>query len=403
MEWRCLAVRGDGTRNQRQITAASPEAAAAMLLRDGWTPVLITPGAGISLVERIGQPVVTGSYLRSSERTRLTERLALLLGAGVPLDQAIAMLRANAPRAALRALFDRLHEHVRQGGGLAAAMATEPKSFPGFYIAVVASAERSGRLAATLSELAVSLTIADSFRRAALSALTYPAIVLATTGAALLIVLTQVMPQFEPMFRGEEARLPLLTAGVLAISRAVNGHPAALFAALAMIAVAITVVLRSGDPRLARLTTWLPGYRLREDYLAARLCRVIGALLAGGVRIVDAVILARDAIDSRSWSAWLDGVAGRLRTGSGIVPAFREGGRLPEESLRLIEIGAAGGKLGTMFTRGAELLEIDTRARLDRIVTLISPLATIVLGGLVALMIIAVMLGIFAIDSFALR
>jgi general secretion pathway protein F len=400
-DWRCLVVSGEGRTDWRTIEAADQAGAVARLVADGLTPLEVRTGTP-SLIDRLNQPIKLGSGLRLGEQSLLLTQLAMLVQSGLPVDRSLDLLREQAPRAAQRDLLASVVTRVRGGGSLASAL-DAIDSFPSYVIGVTRAAERGGRLGDALTSLADRLNLAAATQRQLITALTYPAVVLVATVLALALVLTQVIPQFEPIFAGEEAKLPGLTQAVLALSRAVNDHAGWLVAGLVGIPLVCWAGLRTeaGERLLARYRHRIPGLALRDQYLAAQFTGILATLLANGVSAVSALPLVRGAIGSPRWQRHLIDVERRVREGAKLSSALARGDLLPSTAIRLIEVGERTGKLALTCRQASSIIADSTRAKIDRIVSLANPIAIVTLGGLVGMLVAGVMLGIFALGDFA--
>ncbi|HMJ93201.1 MAG TPA: type II secretion system F family protein, partial [Allosphingosinicella sp.] len=258
-EYRCLVVSPEGRSSWRTIDAASEKSAIARLVGDGLTPLEVKSGA-MGLMDRLNQPVRFGRALGIAEQSLILTQLATLIRAGLPVDRSLDLLRDQSPRPSQRDLLALVLAGIRSGQSLAFAL-EQRDAFPGYVIGVVRSAERAGRLGDALTALSERLTVSAATRRQLVTALTYPAAVLIATLIALALVLTMVVPQFEPIFAGQEEKLPTLTRGVLALSAAVTGNGLILLAALVLIPVAAIILLRSeaGGALLQRGRRHIPG------------------------------------------------------------------------------------------------------------------------------------------------
>jgi type II secretory pathway component PulF len=205
------------------------------------------------------------------------------------------------------------------------------------------------------------------------------------------------------VFAGEEDRLPSLTRGVLALSALISTHGATLLVAAASLVGAMWFFLRSpsGSELLSRHHRRVPGLGLRDQYLAAQFTGVLGTLITNGVTAVAALPLARGAIGSRRWQRHIIDVERRVREGARLSSALSEGGLLPSTAVRLVEVGERSGKLADTCAQASSIIAEASRARLERIVSLVNPIAIVLLGGIVAMLVAGVMLGIFALGDFA--
>jgi type II secretory pathway component PulF len=400
-EYRCLVVSAEGRSSWRTVDAASEKAAIARLVGDGLTPIEIKSGA-MGLVERLNRPVRFGRTLGIGEQSLVLTQLATLIRAGLPIDRCLDLLRDQSPRPAQRELLALALAGIRSGQSLAFAL-EQRDAFPGYVIGVIRSAERAGRLGDALTALAERLTVSAATRRQLITALTYPAAVLVATLIALALVLLLVVPQFEPIFAGQEERLPTLTRGVLALSALVTDYGVVLLVAALVVPLGLLAFLRSetGGALLQRGRRHIPGLMLRDQYLAAQFTGIFATLVGNGVTVIRALPLARSAIGSERWRRHLVEVERRVREGSTLSRALASGTFVPTTAVRLIEVGERSGQLADTCEKASSIMGEGARARIDRIVSLANPIAIVTLGGIVAMLVAGVMLGIFALGDFA--
>jgi len=399
--WRCLVVSQEGRRDWRIVDAHDQQNAVARLIAEGLTPIEVRCGAA-SLIERLNQPVRLGRGLSIGDQASIMTQLATLIRSGLPVDRSLDLLREQARNARIRGMLAGMIAHVR-GGGTPAAALDRIKSFPAYVIGVVRAAERSGRLDEALTALAAQLNLSASTRSRLVTALTYPLAVLAATLIALTLVLTMVIPQFEPIFSGQEDKLPTLTRLVLGISRAVNNHGALLLFGVVLVPLLLWMMLRSawGTALLNDHSRRIPGLRLRDQYIAGQFIGIFATLVGNGVSVVNALPLARDAIASPRWRRYVDGIEQAIRAGSRLSTAMAREALLPQAAIRLIEVGEHSGQLPQTCRDASTVISENVRARIERIVALANPIAIISLGGLVGFLVAGVMLGIFSLGDFA--
>jgi type II secretory pathway component PulF len=400
-EYRCLVVSPEGRSVWRTVDAASEKGAIARLVGDGLTPIEVKSGA-MGLIERLNRPLSIGRSLGIAEQSLILTQLATLIRAGLPIDRCLDLLREQSPRASQRDMLAQVLGGIRGGQSLAFAL-EQQSAFPGYVIGVIRSAERSGRLGEALTSLAERLTASAATRRALITAMTYPAAVLVATLLALALVLVLVVPQFEPIFAGQEEKLPTLTRAVLALSAAVTGHGLLLLAILTLMPAGLFVFLRSeaGGALIQRGRRHIPGLGLRDQYLAAQFTGIFATLVGNGVTVIKALPLARTAIASERWRRHIGEVELRVREGATLSRALASGAFVPVTAVRLIEVGEKSGQLADTCGKASQIMGDAARARIDRIVALANPIAIITLGGIVAMLVAGVMLGIFALGDFA--
>lgn len=354
------------------------------------------------MMERLNQPIRFGRNLGLAEQSLILTQLALLVQSGLPVDRSLDLLRDQAPRARQRELLAEVLAKVRSGAGLARAL-EKGNIFPGYVIGVIRSAEKSGRLGDALASVSERMNAAAATRRQLVTALSYPAAILLATMLALLLILTLVVPQFEPVFEGEEARLPTLTKWVLRLSHLASEQGFAILALFALFPSSVVVMLRShaGAALLQNHRHRLPGLKLRDQYLAGQLIGILATLLSNGVPVVAALPLARETMGSQRWRLHLAEVERRVREGASLSRALSTSDLVPPTAIRLLQVGERSGQLARTCQEASAIIGQAARARIDRVVALANPIAIVTLGGLVAMLVAGVMLGIFAMGDFA--
>jgi general secretion pathway protein F len=400
--FRCVVLDAKGESTELFMDAASEAAAAQVLTAQGLTPLTISQ-RGPSLAEVLTRPITLGNSINRIELTGFTDRLSLLLKAGLTLAQALELEARSVGKKSTVQFATRLEQRIKEGMSFANALQAESK-LPSFYVGVVRAAEKGGRLAAGLNDLASSMKLADQTRSQLISTLTYPALVLLSTMIALIFVLTYVIPNFEPLFEGETARLPGLTRTVLSLSHAINSHGLLILITLAILVTALWLARRT-----PAVTTWWHGKLTGKSRLfdlvrlvqSAQALRITGTQIVNGVHVPDALEAAAQAASSPSYAQMLKKSAKRVREGESLTRIFSATPLMPATATKLIEVGETGGTLGPMMLQAAQLFEAQAKTRLERLVAIANPLAIMILGALVAAMIASVMIGIFSIEGMA--
>jgi len=414
------ASAADGlTRERLSIEAATPAEAAKLLIALGHFPLSVR-AERVGWAARLDQVVGSSSRMGLAELALFAEQLADLVRAGVVLEQALELLSLggrglrsggrSAPPGDRRdrtisRLAQRLLLRVREGASLSAALQSEP-GVPRAFAGVVQGAEGAGKLAAGLGSLAVSVQRQSETRERIRTALAYPATVLVVALAAVLFVLTAVIPEFSPLFVGEEQRLPRVTRAVLWLSDLLTGR-LSWIGLLLLLATGVGWLVWRHSPGL-RAQAWQHARRLPPVRHAMRLdlaqaTRVMGALLESGMEASQAMQLAaQSASFAANQTGFADG-ARRLREGAALSRVYAALPYVPDVAASLLAVGERSGQAGAAATRAAQLIETDTNRRIASLLAALNPVAVISLGALVALFIAAIMLGILSINQLALR
>ena len=381
------------------LEGASAVAVMEQLRRDGLMPIEAMAGTAA----RPGR--AGGGALRKALPHALGE-LAVLLGAGLPLDKALSIVAEHIPLPALRTAFAGILGRVKAGAPLSAAMAAAPETFPPMAAALAEAGEASGRLDTALGRLAETLDRAEALRQTVGSALVYPAILLAVAAGVILIMLMVVVPQFESLVTDMGGKVPAATALVMAASRAIRDWGGAAAAVLALLAALAVRLVRRPPVRAAVHIRLLRLPLLGKVVTAAetaRLARILGILVESGVQLPTALAIAARALNNSHMSGAVARVAEGVKEGGGLSAPLAATGIFPPIALSFLRTGEETAQLGLMLTRLADVLDREVRTATQRMVTLLTPAITVILGLTVAGIIAALFSAILGLNDLAIQ
>lgn len=330
------------------------------------------------------------------------QELATLLKAGLPLVESLDILRRRVDNPAFRSTLDDVHERVRGGDALSAAFAAQRPPLPGVYIASLTAGEKSGSLESVIRRYVDHARLLAAVRRKTLSALIYPAVLLALSLIVVAIIVLQVVPAFADFYDGFGADLPLATRTIVAAS---DFARAALPATLALLAVAAAAVWawrrRPGAALpLDRLLLRLPGVGgVAARFATSQLARTLATLLRGGIPLVDALDVAGRSIGNRHVAGQVDVVAREVREGRSLASAMDDRRVFPAVVIRMVEVGESTGALREMLDSVADFYDEEIETSLGRFMTLIEPLLLIVMGIVIAGMLFALYMPLLQLGS----
>jgi len=274
-----------------------------------------------------------------------------------------------------------------------------PDVFPNFYIGMVRAGEAGGTLEVVLSRLSETLERTQALHDDVRAALRYPALVVIMAGLSIVVLMTAVIPEFRPLFEGSGAALPLSTRIIIAVSDFFRDYWWAVALALLVAAVALRQHNRSPAGRL-RWDRWLAGAPLFGDLVrkieVARFSRILGTLLANGVSMLNALALTTETLDNQAIAEATGRAQGRLAKGEGLAEPLMETGVFPALALQLIRVGEETGQLDRMLLRIATIYDDEVKRTIERMLSLLVPLVTLVLGVLIAAIIGSMMAAILS-------
>ncbi|SIQ10423.1 MULTISPECIES: type II secretion system F family protein [Acidiphilium] len=392
-----------GAESRTTIEAASEPDAIATLKQRGL--ILLGPDRpGRFDLRALLATEIGGARLSASERADFTRELASMLQAGLDLERSLRFAGEIASRARMRRIIEHLRDQVRDGASLAQALSAEAASFPRLYIGLVRAGEESGSLAGTLENLAELLEKSRSLRASIMASLTYPALLLIAAIGAIGFLLTDVLPEFVPIFAENGVKLPGSTRLLLALGHgcAVGWPYALVFAILG--GLGLRALLHRPGPRLSvdgmLLRLPVAGALLREA-VAARLTRTLGVLLTNGVALVPALAIVQEVIGNRAAAAAIAGATEAARRGAGLARGLESAGLLPIRAIHLLRLGEETGQLGPMALRAAAIHEERTRLGVEKLVALLVPAITVAMGAAIGFIVSSLLLAMLGLDQLA--
>lgn len=347
-----------------------------------------------------------GGAANRAEVVMLTHHLAMLVGAALPLVQALAALAEQTEEKWMREVVQDAARDIEQGKSLSAALGRRPDLFSPLYIGIVRYGEITGRLDQALERLATYLERDLEFRRKVHDALIYPALVLALASVVLALFLTYIIPAFERVYRLHGSALPPLTRALLAAS--------ALFRAnLLLVGVAVLLLILPPTRRavwgavagpLYRLVLRLPhAGALAQTILLSRFAHTMGAMLQSGVPVLSGLEVAGEAVAVPDFGPVIETLRTQVSQGRSLSVAMRQTKRFPPMFLRIVALGEESGRLDTMLERAGAMLDREFDLRMRRLLTFLEPVLTLLLGGVIGVILVALYLPIFGLSRAIVR
>ena len=396
---------------RKGVLAADSEADARRKVREtaGYVVALrqISPGgtgaapgsaSGTAAVWRQKLAALFRERVRQDDLVALIRQLAVLLHAGIPLDEALSgMERGNVP-APLRTVVNRLREHLREGSSLAAGLKEFPHVFDAGFVALVQAGEASGSLASVMDRLADSISRRREVGRKMTTALAYPVLMLMVGGLILALLLSFVVPKVTELFVNAKQALPLPTVILLAVSDwFVAWWPLVLLSPVfAWVAFARAMKNPALRLRWHTLQLRLPvAGELVRCAVLGRVAHSLAMLLHNGVPLLQALDIARGVADNAVMEKTIDHVARSMESGGSLAVALETSPFLRSGDIQLIAAGERGGRLEDMLFLVAADNEDKALARTQMLTALMEPLMILFLGLTVGFVVLSIILPIF--------
>ena len=347
---------------------------------------------------RVGQ----GGVSRASVDA-FTRQLASLLTAAVPLSRALRILSREASRPAARSQWAAIHDDVVGGTALADALAKWPRSFPPVYVAMVRAGETGGFLEVVLEQVADFRSWEQGLKGKVKAALVYPLVLAVLATAVLTFLLTFFIPRFSAIFAEFGGALPWLTRAIVAASHAVTHY------GLVMVLAGVLTVLA-----LRRLIASDAGRRLAERALLrspmlgsvvarfalVRFCRMLGTLLAGGVALVPALRVAREAIGNQTLADTITRAVEDVQRGESLARSLATSKMLfPAAVVEMVTVAEESGRLDKELLRIATAYNAELDRQLGMLVALVEPALLFIMAAVVGTVVIGMLLPVFMLQE----
>jgi general secretion pathway protein F len=384
----------------------APDARAVVerLHKEAYYPIKVSPhGERASFFSFTG----TGSSrVRQRDLLALTQQLATLFEAGLPLDRALSILQELADGPRVKAIVTDLLHSVRGGSSFSEALAKHhPRPFSRLYINMVRAGEKGGVLEVSLRRLAEFLEARAAFNEAVVSALAYPLVITTVGAGAIVFLMTFVIPRFATIFQDLGQAIPLPTQILLNVSAALQSYW--WVGAIVILAGVLAWRVWTGNPegRLAWDQTLLRlpiiGH-LTMKVETARFARTLGTMLKSGVPVLGAMGVVGDMMSNQAVGGAVSRLADGVKRGGTIAAGMQQHGTFPALAIHMVRVGEETGRLEEMLLKVADTFETDVRTELKRVLGLLEPAIILGMGVLVAFIVVAMLLAIFSINEIPL-
>jgi general secretion pathway protein F len=373
------------------------------LQRDAYFPITIDAQDQRRRLLGFAWPEIWRGRVAGRDLVALTQQLATLVEAGLPLDRALAIQAELAPTPRLRAIMADVLRSVQGGTSLADALGTHhPRPFSRLYINMVRAGEKGGVLEATLRRLAGFLDESQDFRDALVSALIYPVLLVGVGTAAVVFLMTFVIPRFATIFKDLGATIPLPTLILLEASGFIQHYWWLLTLLVTAGVLGSRMVLATPRGRLGadRLLLRLPlaGTVIVQTEVA-RFTRILGTLLKSGVAVIPALTVVKDMLGNQVLAGAVESLSDGVRRGAGLARPMAEARTFPALAVHLVRVGEETGRLEETLLQVAASLEADTRKLVKRLIALAEPCIILAMGLVVGFIVVAMLMAILSVTD----
>lgn len=327
-----------------------------------------------------------------------TRQFYVLINSGVPIVQSLQSLAQGTRSPGLASALARITERVENGRRLADAMAEEPKIFDRLYINLVRSGEEAGALDIVLQRLADYIEKSVKLKGKIKAALFYPATIVLVAIGVISAIMIFVIPKLSEMFKESGQELPALTQLVIGISNWCQNYWYLLIAIVFGIPLLIKMYHETDDGRKT-----LDGFLLEVPLFGgliqkgaiARFSRTLATLLSSGVSIIEALEISSTTAGNYILERAFYNAKDFVSKGKTLAEPLRQIPYVPKMVTQMVAIGEDTGNLDQMLNKVADFFEDEVENTTSAITSMIEPILMVVLGGIIAVIVVAMYLPIF--------
>ena len=391
--FRYRALTPAGEAQQGLLDAPDLDQAVERLHTMGLVPVRLAPQGEPGL--RVDKLPFFEKKVGSRDLILFTRQLETMLDSGLPLLSALESLHAQATHPRLKQAVDRVRSDVEQGSTLTEAMRRQPQCFPRLYVNLVYAGEEGGLLASMLDRVASLLEYEAETEQRIRSATFYPILIVTELCLAFLVLIKFVLPRFASLFRKFDTELPLPTRVLIGLSDFFEKQwiPFLFVVTLAALGGLLWSRSERGRTAIHRFIVTVPIFGpIFLMTIMSRFSRVLAALLASGIPIVQALDIVRGVVGNRIVEAEIDKMRDGVVAGMGLAEPLRDSAVIPPLVVKMLSVGEETGAVDKMLLRVSRYYDQDVDYAVKNLSTAIEPVLLIILGAAVLFTALAVFL-----------
>lgn len=332
--------------------------------------------------------------IKVRDMIQLFMHLEQLYAAGVPMLDALADIRDSTENQSLKDMMTDVHRNVSDGSSLSEALANYPKIFGNLYISLIKAGEDTGDLQKSYTQLIKYLKWVDDMQSKIRKATRYPMILLAVVLLTIVVMMGHVVPQIVGFIKNLGQELPFYTTALMATSEffqewwwAVLSTPVGLF-------VIYKLIRKNSDEFAYRMDAMFLDFPIAGPLIrkinVARYCQTFGALFSSGIDVIGCLRSARLTVGNLALVEALDAVQAQVEAGAPLSQAFNASGEFPSMVVRMLKIGEESGNLTPVLQQVSDFYTKDVDESIQALITMIEPMLTALLGGMILWIAVAV-------------
>jgi len=374
-------------------------------LRDKkWLPIAVEE-TKLKQQRRVFGNMFSSAGISAADLALITRQLATLIQAGLAVEECLGAVSKQTNKPKIKSMMLAVRSKVVEGHSFAKALEEYPRAFPDLYRATVASGEHSGHLGLVLDQLADFTERRHEVQQKVQMALLYPFILLFMSILMIVAMLTWIVPKMTSVFERSGQDLPALTKLLISSSDFLIDYKYLLLGGILAIFVSFTMAMRR-EPFRYRFHSLLLRLPLVSSFIRgsdnARFSSTLSILTSSGVPLVEAVNVAGEVTSILPIRAAISAAAVKISEGSSLHRSLEPCGYFPPMMIQMIASGENSGELDAMLDRSARNQERELESLISTVIGLFEPMILLFMGGMVLLMVLAIMLPIVSLNQVAM-
>ncbi len=397
-KWKYEGVNREGKRLSGDIEAASEREARKLLRAQG---IRAKKLAAPSLLELdLSEWMVDAGLAKpfgTSELTNMTKQLSIMINAGVPIMQSLEILFKQEKNPVLKKTIKSISTDVGEGKTLAEAMASK-KGFSKLYCNLVKAGEAGGILDTILDKLAIHLDKQERTKKQIKSAMTYPGIVVTIGVAVVYFMLVFVVPKMSEMLASSGQKLPALTQMVVDVSEWLQEYTLIVLPIMFFSVALLNAYVKSESGKVIFDNVMMKMPIFGTVIIKGNLnsfSRTLGTMLSSGIALIDSLDICIETLDNVVMANDLKQVRKAITEGKTLTDPLAKIPYFPDMVAQMIKVGEQTGNLDTMLEKISDVFEEDVNNAVESMTKMIEPIILVVLGGFVAVILVAMYLPVF--------
>lgn len=343
--------------------------------------------------------IATGGKFKAKDLAFSLTQLSTYIKAGIPLVDSVRILEKQTTKAAQRKIYQKLVYELLKGENLSVAMEKQSDKFPKLLINMIQTAELTGDLTTVLDDMADFYTSQEETRKQMISAMTYPAVVLVISFFVLIFVMIEIVPSFVEMYKEQDADLPGITLAVMGISDFMT-HNFILVVIVIGLAIATYILLYRNVKSFRKM---MQIFYMRIPVLSKiiiynevyNFTKTFASLLNHGVFITDSIEILGHLTDNEIYRGIINKTLVNLSKGASISESFKGEWAFPIDAYEMIVTGENTGQLGLMMEKVANHYQVQHKAIITQLKSLMEPIMILLLAGIVGIILLSIVVPMF--------